>query len=175
MVEQLNIFCCGSEITEEDLQKKHDKKYKQVMLTPRQWALWRLIEYNSLTLKRKTTQKEICEKLGDYGFVYNNDEKCHDHCTMVWTEITALNLSYENDKVIISKDFEYWIGNEQETKEFINKLWNDLLPRLIRYWNYNRKISRNGQGQLLSTRLDEVDENSKARRYIESYGEERIG
>ena len=175
LFEQLDIFAVGSEITEEDLQKKHDKKYKQDLLTPRQWALWRLVEYNSLTLRRKTSQKEICEKLGDYGYSYNNDEKCHDHCPAIWTDIKDLNLSYENDKVIISKDFEYWIGNEQETKEFLDKLWNDLLPRLIRYWNYNRKVARHGQGQLFSTRLDDINENSKARKFIESYGEERIG
>ena len=174
MVEQLDLFAAGSQITEEDLQKKHDKSYKQNLLTPRQWALWRLVEYNSRVECRKTTQREICEKLSSYGYVYNEDEKCHDHCTAIWTDIKDLNLSYENDKVIISKNFEYWIGNSEETQEFLDQLWNDLLPRLVRYWAYNRKVARDGQGQLFSTRLDDIDENSKARKFIESYGKERI-
>lgn len=173
MFEQLDIFATG--ISEELLQEKHDRKYKQDLLTPRQWALFNLIEYNSKVEHRKTTQKEICERLGEYGYEWNSDEKCHDHCTIVWNDIKDLNLSGQNDKVIISKNFEYWIGNEEETKDFIDKLWNDLLPRLVRYWAYNRKISKNGQGQLFSTRLDPIEEGSKARRFIESYGNERIG
>lgn len=175
MFEQLDMFACGEQIDEEVLQKKHDRKFKQELLTPRQWALFRLIQHNSLVEHRKTSQREICNVLGQYGYVYNEDEKCHDHCTMVWTDIAKLNLSYENDKIIISDNFEYWIGNEEETKEFLDKLWNDLLPRLIRYWAFTRKTSRNGQGQLFSTRLDPIEENSKARKFIESYGNERIG
>lgn len=173
MFEQMDIFAAS--ITESDLQEKHDKEYKQELLTPRQWALWRLIEYNSLTLHRKTSQKEICDKLSEYGYVYNEDIKVHDHCSMVWEDIKSLNLSYQNDKVIITKDYEYWIGNEQETKDFLDKLWKDLAPRLVRYWAYNQKVSRNGQGQLFSTRLDSLEENSKARRFIESYNEFKIG
>lgn len=171
MTEQLDIFA-SSHIEEEDLQERFDKKTKQKRLTPRQWALFNLIYHNSLVEHRKTSQKEICDKLSEYGYVYNSDEKAHDHCTTVWTDIKDLNLSYENDKVIISDDFEYWIGSEQETQEFLDKLWNDLCPRLVRYWNYKSKVSRNGQGQLLSTRLDPITENSKARRFIESYAKE---
>lgn len=175
MIEQLDLFASSSPLDERDLQAKFDKEHKQRKTLSRQWALFNLIRYNSFELKRKTTQKEICEKLGEYGYEWNSDEKCHDHCTMVWNDIKDINLSYENDKVIISKNFEYWIGNEEETKAFLDNLWNDLCPRLIRYWNYSRKVSRNGQGQLFSTRLDPIDENSKARKFIESYGEERIG
>ena len=172
MTEQLDIF--ASAITEEDIQEKHDKQYEQKKLTPRQWALFNLIYHNSMVEHRKTTQREVCDRLGEYGYKWNSDEKCHDHCTIIWTDITKLNLSGENDKVIINQDFEYWIGNEEETKQYLDDLWSDLMPRLIRYWNYTRKISKHGQGQLFSTRLDPIDENSKARKFIESYGEERI-
>ena len=175
MFEQLDMFASANYITEEDLQEKHDKKYRQKKLESRQWALFSLIEHNSLVEHRKTTQREIYEKLVDFGYNWNNDEKCHDHCPAIWTDISKLNLSGQNDKVIISKDFEYWLGNEEETKEFLDNLWNDLMPRLVRYWEYTRKVKKNGQGQLFSTRLDPLEENSKARRFIESYGNERIG
>lgn len=177
MTEQLDIFASANyeKVSEEDLQKRFDKEHKQDLLTPRQWALFNLIQHNSFVELRKTTQKEICDKLGCLGYVWNNDDKCHDHCTMVWTDIKDLNLSGQNDKVIISKNFEYWIGNEEETKEFLDKLWNDLEPRLNRYWAYLKKVSKNGQGQLFSTRLDPLGENSRAREFIESYGSQRIG
>ena len=93
---------------------------------------------------------------------------------MIWNDIKDINLSYETDKLIISDNFEYWLGNEQETKTFIDKLWKDLEPRLVRYWAYLKKVARDGQGQLLSRRLDPIDENSSARAFIESYGKERI-
>ncbi len=174
MTEQLDIFACSPSVTEDDLQKMFDEKNKQKLLTPRQWALFRLIEHNSLVELRKTTQREVCDKLGEYGYKWNDDEKAHDHCTMVWTDIKDLNLSGQNDKVIINDNFEYWIGNEEETKEYLDKLWNDLEPRLNRYWAYLKKAAKHGQGQLFSTRLDELNEKSKAREFIESYNCHKI-
>ena len=160
MVEQLDIF-------KESEEKKSD-------LTPRQWALYRLIKHNSLVEHRKTTQKEICDTLFEYGYKYNDSITAHDHCTTIWRDIAKNNLSLEHDKIIISDNFEYWIGNEEETQEFLDQLWKDLCPRLVRYWNYKQKVARNGQGQLLTTQLNPIDEDSKARAFIESYGKERI-
>ena len=180
MVEQLDLFYAMAmeeekKPSENEMQAMFDKKHKQKKLTPRQWKLLELIKHNSLMEFRKTTQKEICDILKDYGYEWNDDIKAHDHCTMIWSDIKDINLSYETDKLIISNNFEYWIGNEQETKSFIDKLWNDLEPRLMRFWAYLKKVSRDGQCQLFSRKLDVIDENSNARDYIESYGKERIG
>lgn len=133
------------------------------------WRLYNLIKYNSVYENRKTTQKEICEKLADCGFVWNYDEKAHDHCSKVWTVISQINNSWEVDKVIISKNFEYWIGNEEETNAFIDSLWQQLAPRLCRFWNFKSKLARNGQGKLLSNRLEPITDSSKARAFVESY------
>lgn len=178
MTEQLDLFFQSAiqeeqKVREQDLQEKHDRKYKPTLLTPRQWRLLCMIEYASLQEHRKLTQKEICDTIESYE--WNDDEKCHDHCVAIWNDIKDINLSYQTDKVIISKNFEYWIGDESETKSFIDKLWNDLEPRLMRYWAYLKKVERNGQGQLLSRKLDPIGDTSKAREWIESYGKERIG
>lgn len=158
MVEQLDIFAVSEP--------------KENRLTPRQWRLLDMIKYASLNEHRKLTQKEICDTIESYE--WNDDPKCHDHCTTIWSDIKDINLSYQTDKLIISKNFEYWIGNEEETQEYLDKLWNDLSPRLVRYWAYLKKVARNGQGQLLSRKLEPIDENSKAREWIESYGSQRI-
>ena len=166
MVEQMDLFAAS--IAEETTETKSD-------LTPRQWALYRLIKYNSLVEHRKTTQKEICDRLFEYGYKWKETSgKNHDHCSSIWKDIKDNNESYEHDKIIISKDFEYWIGDEQETQQYLNELWSDLCPRLVRYWNYKQKVARNGQYQLFSTKLNPIDESSKAREFIESYGTERI-
>ena len=155
MLEQLDLFMASSmeedpkqpQITEEQMQRKHDKKYKQKLLTPQEWSLYRLIKYNSEVLKRKTTQREVANAL---GLKYNEDIKCHDACPSVWTLISHINLSEEIEKVIINDNFTYWIGNEQETRAYLDKLWDDLEPRLTRYWRYLNKIKKNGQGKLIS-------------------------
>lgn len=143
-------------------------------ITPRQWALYRIIKRNSLVEKRKTTQKEICDILWFYGYVYDAETNSHDRCPAIWTDIKDINISYDLDKVIITKNFEYWIGDESETKAFLDTLWRQLYPRLQRYHLYSRKLKRDGQGKLLSNRLIPIDNESKAREYIESYGTEKI-
>lgn len=136
-------------------------------LTPRQWDLWRLIEHNSLVEHRKTTQREIVDKIK--GYVWNADEKAHDHCSAIWTDIKANNESLEHDKIIISKNFEYWIGSERETKEFIAGLWKALSPRLKRYWIYLGKTKQDGQGKILSNQGNPIDSGSEATRFHEAF------
>ena len=179
MTQQLDLFeqayqeSLEKRPSDSDVQELHDKKLKRKKLTPRQWLLLNFIKYNSFMEHRKTTQREIYENID--GYEWNDRDNCHDHCPAIWNDIKDINLSYETDKLIISDNFEYWVGNEQETKSFIDKLWNDLEPRLVRYWAYLKKIERDGQGQLLSRKLDAIDENSSAREFIESYGTQRIG
>ena len=144
------------------------------LLTPRQWALWRLVEHNSLVEHRKTTQREIYEQLQDYGYVWNEEESCHDHCVAIWKDIKDNNESLEHNKIIISKNFEYWIGSEEETNEFMDNLWKALEPRLTRYWNYYKKLKRNGQGKLLSNQLEPIDEDSKAELFFQCFNDYNI-
>ena len=178
--EQLDLFYATSieeekKVTEQDLQKQHDTECQEHHLTPRQWKLLNLIKINSFVDNRKTTQREIYDALKGYGYEWNEkDANTHDHCVAIWNDIKEINLSYDTDKIIISKNFEYWIGNEQETQEFLDKLWNDLSPRLSRYWAYLQKANRNGQGQIIDRKGNAIDENSKARAFIESYGKEKI-
>ena len=153
MFEQMDLFesayqeSLEEKVTEKDLQEMHDKKYKVKKMTPTHWELYRLIKHNSLVEHRKTTQKEICEKIP--FFVWDNDEKCHYHCVAIWKYIKDNNESLEHDKIIISKNFYYWIGSEEETQRFLRDLWKALAPRLHRYWAFVNKTKMDGQGKLL--------------------------
>lgn len=171
MLEQLDLFAtCSCDFEEEQQEKVVERKSE---LTPRQWALYRLIYNNSIVFNRKTTQKEICDSIR--GYEWNDDPTTHDHCSAIWSDITANNLSFSHDKVIISKNFEYWIGSEEETKEFLDDLWKQLAPRLMRYWFYKAKIKRNGQGKLLSNELNPITDDSKAREFVESFNPYGMG
>lgn len=115
-------------------------------MTERQQALFELISINSLVGFRKTTQQEICETIS--GYEWNDDPTAHDHCSAIWTDIAKINESFENDKVIISKNFEYWIGSKEETQQFLKDLWKALAPRLRRYWLFTKKVGMDGLGNL---------------------------
>lgn len=160
----MDLFMTSNTDYEEE--QKQKKLEQESHLTPRQWALWRLVEYNSIVLLRKTTQREIYEKVN--GYEWNNDDKCHDHCPAIWHDIAANNLSMEHQKIIISNNFEYWIGNEEETKDFIDDLWKQLAPRLYRYWAYKNKGKYNGQVRLFDKNLNPIEDGG-ARAFIESY------
>jgi len=166
MVEQIDLFVAS--INEEEPKKNPQES----RLSPRAWATYNLIKHNSLVENRKTTQREIYEKVS--GYEWNSDDKCHDHCPAIWKDITDNNLSYEHDKIIISDRFEYWIGSAEETQEFIDSLWQQLAPRLMRYWFYKSKVAKNGQGKLFDKNLNPVQD-TKAREFIESYNPIRVG
>lgn len=140
MVSQLDLFETSTELEEQQEPKSS--------LTPRQWALYRLIKNNSLVEHRKTTQKEIVDTLSDYGYKWVDDPNVHDHCSAIWKDIKDNNESYEHDKIIISDNFEYWVGSLQETKDFLKGLWKSLAPRLRRYWLYVKKVGMDGMGKL---------------------------
>ena len=170
MFDQLDLFATTNDNYEEEQAEKQIVRKSE--LTPRQWALYRLIYTNSLVLNKKTTQREIYESIR--GYEWNDSETAHDHCPAIWSDITANNLSFSHDKIIISKQFEYWIGNEEETKEFIDDLWGQLAPRLMRYWFYKAKIKRNGLGKLLSNDLQPINDTSKAREFVESFNPYKV-
>lgn len=130
-----------------DDQKEEQRLPQESKLTPRQWDTYRLIKYNSLVLHRKTTQREIYEKVR--GYEWDTDEKTHDHCPAIWKDIKDNNESLEHDKIIISKRFEYWVGSEEETQRYLRDLWKALAPRLHRYWAFVNKVKMDGQGKLL--------------------------
>lgn len=150
MVEQLDIF-----------------QMSETKLTSRQWALWRLVEHNSLVENRKTSQREIFEKV--CGYTWNEEPTAHDRCPAIWKDVKDNNESLEHDKIIISKNFEYWIGSERETKQFLAELWKALSPRLSRYWTFVDKLKRDQQGKLVSNQGNPIDENSLAKQFHECF------
>lgn len=136
-------------------------------LTPRQWELYKFIKFNSLVNHQKTTQEQIY--LNIEGYFWNKNSKSHDHCPAIWNDIRAINESTQVDKVIIYKDFKYWIGSEKEVNEFTDGLWKMISKRLVRYWNIKNKSKLDGQGKLLSNSGRVIDEESLAHRFKEVF------
>jgi len=153
MFEQLDLFAAMNCDYEEE---KEERQPQESSLTPRAWATYRLIKHNSLVEHRKTTQREIYEKVS--GYEWDNDEKTHDHCVAIWKDIKDNNESLEHDKIIISRNFTYWIGSERETQRFLRDLWRALAPRLHRYWAYVNKTKMDGMGKLIDKNGNPLNE-----------------
>lgn len=168
MNEQLDLFDLTLGQQEE---QKEERLPQESKLTPRQWNTYNLIKFNSLVLHRKTTQREIYEKVS--GYEWDSDEKTHDHCPAIWTDIKDNNESLEHDKIIIFKNFEYWIGSERETQRFLRDLWKALAPRLHRYWAFVNKTKMDGIGKLLDKNGNPLNE--KATLFHECFNEYDIG
>lgn len=154
MVEQMDLFA-SSYSEETETPKQEEKKG----LTFRQKNLYKLIEHNSLVENRKTSQREIVENIA--GYSWNDDPHIHDHCSAIWNDINAIKNSEDtNVKVILSKDFLYWIGSDNELSEFADDYFDtDIAPRLYRYWNMKNKC--NGTIETYDLFLNQVCERFK--------------
>lgn len=141
-----------------------------ITLTPQQWDLYELIKHNSLIERRKTTQKEICDIFPN-AYAYVDRPNSTDKCTQIWVDIQAINESPNLEKFIITERYEYWIGSERECKRYLKRLWNSISPRLLRFQNVVRKMKADGQGKIIGASNLPIDDNSKARRFIEAFNE----
>ena len=169
MTEQLDLFYAAA--TAEEEKNESERLPQETSLTPRQWALYRLIKHNSLVEHRKTTQKEIYEALKEYGYEWNESNNTSDHCSAIWADVTENNLSMEHDKIIITEKYTYWIGSKDETKKFLQKLWRDLSPRLQRYWFYTKKVGYDGRGKLFDKNGNPIEEESAVTLFHSSFND----
>lgn len=140
---------------------------KQFELTPRQWALYRLIKENTEQGK-KTSQNEVYEQIEGYEWTENS----HDHCPAIWQDINGsqgINWHYRITKTIIIDNNEYWIGDEEEVNKYLDKLWASLEGRLFRFWAIKNKAKAHGQMELLDREGKEIADGSKARGWVEAF------
>lgn len=123
-------------------------------LTQRQLTTYELIKNNSL-INKETTTEEI---ISNYpysnerkdGYIKNSNEKVHDICIAIWSDIDTLNKSVDIDKIIIkdSKALTFKLAaNKDEAMIYIDKFKNKALKAFKRYWALIEKINKDGQGE----------------------------
>lgn len=135
----------------------NDTRLESSNLTDRQKALYLLIYSHSFGEHKVLTQKEICDALPEF-YTYKKRENSSDCCTMLWSDINAINQCPDVDHIIITNKYTYWIGSREETKAFKNDYWRkEIAPRLERWWNFTRKSKKDGQGDLLLTEEEDKD------------------
>lgn len=145
-------------------------------LNSRQWATYNLIKENSLK-GQATAQKEVCDnypaETRKDGYVWAKGANTHDRCLKVWHDVHAINASSEVEKIIVMDNFTYRLATEEEAGEYYAKLQERALKALVRAYNVKRKIKADGQGKLISCQGELIDDESKARRFVQAFMEEK--
>lgn len=141
-----------------------------------QWKLYNFLKKSAMKDPNHwVTHEEICDALPEEFFL--NHRACRKKCcSSIQMNIIKINNSKEIEKIIMYKNQSYKLAiNREEAIEFVKtKLLNKGCRILKRYWQLFDKISKDGQGKLLSTRGDVIDEESKARPYVEAFVQEVI-
>lgn len=147
------------------------KEKTKMKLNTRQWTTYNLISRNTHA-GHKTTIGEIIGHypITDYEDGYTFAKKSsHDPCKMVWKDIITINASSEIEKIIIIDNFTYRLATEEEAKAYYERLRLKALKAMARAYCVKMKIKADGQGKLISCHGDPIDDESKARRFVEAF------
>ena len=151
-------------------------------LTPRQWWLYGFVKKTtSLQPGKWLSQDEIVEGIwGDLSYCHddkyeiNENPRSHDRCILIWLDVEAINKSPEVDKIILVNDHSYKmaVGYDEANEFYLESIRKRAIASLVRYSNAKRKCRADGQGKLLSLDLKPIDEESKAKAFIEAFVDE---
>lgn len=144
-------------------------------MTKTHWAIYNALKEGAMT------QKELCSRvnsiLGEKALRFNeratnckNDER-GDHCKPLLKYVREINESPEVDRIIITKKYVYKLGDEVECINYHRYLQEKAFKMYKRASAIWMKIKKNGQGKLVSNQGKEIDEKSKAKRFVDTYGE----
>ena len=135
-------------------------------ITTRQWKL-----YNYLKEHGVVSVEDICRDMPEH-YVLDKSERSHNKCTKVFTDADALNESTEIEKIIIhDRNYHFWLAkSKEEALGFAEHLYKKrALKALKKYWNMVVKAEADGQGKIVSCHDDIIDENSRAREFVEAF------
>lgn len=85
---------------------------------------------------------EICQNLKDY-YIYNPEDT--RICRIIENDVSKINFSSSYDKIIVSNKKGYKIGNKEQIKDYIHRLYKRDLKSLARTSVLRKKNSRDGQ------------------------------
>jgi hypothetical protein len=145
-------------------------------LNPRQWATYRFIKDLS-EMGKEATQFAIYlnyqKNLHDDGYVWEENPKHGDHCRLIWSDIKAINESPEVEKIIVIDKYTYRLGTDWECIEYYSYLKKKALLLMKRAYTIFGKMSKDGQGKLISDQDKMIGDNSAARPFVEAFMEKK--
>lgn len=131
-------------------------------LTPRQWKLYEFLKTDT---NHWFTPEEICEQIVDYKY----NSKAWDKCPSIREDKKAINNSTQVEKLIVMKNRCFKIATYDEYVEERNAHIRRLISQRTEIENMDFKYNRDGQGKVISCQDKVIDENSKARPFVETF------
>lgn len=141
-------------------------------LNTRQWQV-----YNEIKKYPGISARTLATTL-DYGI--DDDAKLRNLSRAsidLYKDIEYINESPEIEKIIIwdTKSHYKIAENYEEVKNFVNRIYvKQALKKLYKSSNLLKKAKLDGQCKLISTKGDVIDENSKARPFVETFENKEI-
>lgn len=91
---------------------------------------------------RYISKYEICKDLSEFYNYNPNDTRI---CREIESDVSKINFSGDFDKIIVSNRKGYKIGNKEQIKAYIERLYKRDLKSLARTSVLRKKNSLNGQ------------------------------
>ena len=153
----------------DEVREKHE-------MTPRQWRLYRIVRdstqydlFEDNFVQRPISIEMICDMLPE-DYQLNTSEKSHGNlCAAMYKDVEQINLSTEVEKQIVIIDHELVLADKEAIENRDDKLMQHVYNMMDRLSASRAKRLADGQGKMVSDQDKIIDENSKARDYVESY------
>ena len=144
----------------------------QQKLTSELWKLYNFIKERTLE-KEKTTVKDICDYMPTV-YTLNAKQSHFSNCPKLYKDIDTLNASGEIEKIIVKDNNNFYLATEEQAIDYAEKVRKHAIKQFRKYWNVVQKISSDGYGKLISAQGTVIDENSKARPFVEAFIKEAV-
>ena len=125
-------------------------------LTPRQLWLYQFIKYASecgetLSVEEIVERQNKAKELGNlpYDDLYTfADKDIYKNCPAIYEDKDAINENDAIDQIVCCKNRKFYIGSEEETIEYHNKLYRKICTYSHKAKLVRSKISQDGQCKL---------------------------
>lgn len=116
---------------------------------------------------RKISVREICQRMPEY--YYLNEKECnYSNCPNLYKDIDYLNHA-KFRKIICKDNGGFFLATKEEALVYEKKLLQEALKAFNEYWTVHKKIQANDQGVFIDANGNVIDEESHAKRFIESF------
>ena len=123
-------------------------------LTPRQWALYRLLMSNP---NHWFTKKEICENITDYPFYENQTNQCPH----IAEDKIAINGNMRVDKLIVIKHNCFKIATKEEYQRERASHIKRLKTQAQQIQDMDAKYQQDGYAKLFNNLLNELTDDNE--------------
>lgn len=144
---------------------------KTQRLTPMDWKIYLAIK-DATAIYGYITSEDLCKQLN-----LEIDEDAHKRnlsrkSIFLYERCEIINNSPEIEKIIIWDRYSNYhlARNVEEVKEFVMRVYaNPAIKKLAKMKNLVNKSKEDGQGKIVSCQDKSIDEESKARDYVEAF------